>query len=254
MTDFTVGERIKAIFNMVSSSTFFIAIFIVLILAAIVFMASNKIKNKIPKYLIMAAYALVVILVLVKYGTYIGKLNDDFMNKIFSIMYFPNIISYICMLLISILIMIRTFVKPNYDKTLKIGNIFCFSGMEFLFVLILEYVKKSDVDIYSISSVYANEQLLILLQASASVFFIWIGILIFYYVVEKLANKVEGQNDISVRTTAKPFKMNYKKIKNEEIKDFNDDDFNIAYNNFQNNQNKAKYSEIFGSEDKNEFL
>ena len=251
MSDYSFIERIKTIFDMVSSSSFFIALFIILVLAALVLILNNKLKNKIAKYLILISYALIIILVIYKYSKYISNLNDSFVNKIFSLMYFPNIISYICMLIISILVIIRTFVKKDYDKVLKIGNILCFSGIEFLFVLVLEIVKDGNIDIYSISSVYANEKLLILLQASSGVFFVWMGILLFYYIVEKLAVKAENKNDISVRTTAKPVKINYKNIKDDIINNFSDEDFKTAYSGFKAKQTQIKYNEIFNNNKNN---
>lgn len=250
MANYSFIERINTIFGMVFSSAFFISLFVILILAALVFILNNKLKNKIAKYLILLTYIFIVILVAVKYWGYISDLNNDFMNKIFSLMYFPNIISYICMLIISILIIARTFVKKDYDKILKIGNIICFSCMQFLFVLILELVKSSNIDIYSISSVYANETLLILLQASSSVFFIWMGVLIFYYIVERLAGKVENKNDISVRTTAKPEKIKVKPGKYDEVKEFSDEDFQAAYIGFKSKKNEIKYNEIFDNDKK----
>lgn len=123
--------------------------------------------------------------------------------------------------------------------------------MQFLFVVILEVVKTSNVDIYAVSSVYSNENLVILLQASSGVFFVWMGVLLFYVIVEKVAVNVEDKNDISVRTKAKQVNIKYKKGKDDVISSFSDEDFSKAYNGFQNKTSKAKYSEIFNQNNNN---
>ena len=110
MTEFSFLDRIKTIFEMIFSSTFFISLFIVLILTIIILIVNSKIKSKIPKYFSILAYLIIMIFVFVKYGSYVLSINDSVVEKFFSAMYFPNLVVYLSMLLITLLLLAINFI------------------------------------------------------------------------------------------------------------------------------------------------
>lgn len=231
MIDFSIADRIVKIFEMIISSSFFISLFIIIVLTIIILLINAKVKSKIPKYIAASIYTIIMVYTLIKYGNYILSLNDKLADQVFKTIYFPNLVTYICMLLITVLIMLIAFIK-KYSNLIKIGNITCFSLIWFFFILILDFVKNNNINIYDLKEVYQNETLMILLQASMNIFFIWVGVLLIDYIVKKILISIEKQKEKIVREkididSAKKF---------NEVRQFTDEEFEIGYLN----QNKLK--------------
>src|SRR5574344_1030579 len=166
MTDYSFFERLKILFGLIFSSPFFLALIVIFILTTVVLIGYNKLKNKYLKYGVAFGYFLIAILILIKYGSSILNLSDSLINQIFSFIYFPNIIAYICMMIITTLLLIMTLVNNKLHLFIKSCNIITFVIIEILFVLSLDVIVSNNIDIYTETSVYSNETLMILIQTS----------------------------------------------------------------------------------------
>lgn len=246
MTEYSFWERISTIFDMVISSTFFISLLVIIILTIVILIVNSKVKSKIPKYLSALAYAVIMVYVIIKYGSYVLSINDSFVEKVFSAMYFPNLITYLCMMMVTIFILITTFISKNYSFVVKIGNIGSFSLMWFLFILILDVVKSNNIDIYDVTSIYSDGTLMILLQASTYIFFIWMGLLLMNLIVRKITFAMEHKsNSSNNRVTVNVSESDAI----DEIRDYSDAEFQNGYVNLEKKKKYDEYREILNHED-----
>jgi len=227
MTEYSFFERIGKIFEMIFSSSFFVALLIIIVLTIVILVINKKTDNLFAKIMAGLGYFLIALYIITRYGAYFFSLNDSFIDKVFSAMYFPNLITYICMLLISIFVLIICLLNKKYSFPFKIGNISCFSMIYFLLVLVLDTVKSNKIDVYDVKSIYSNETLMILLQASMYIFFIWMGILLINLVVNKITNKLDLNNEKD-KIILLPSDQKF-----EDVKQLSDEEFNQGFNNNQ---------------------
>ena len=247
MDGFTLSERIKTIFETIISSSFFITLLVILVFTITILIINAKVKSKAPKIIAIASYILLMILVLARYGGYVLAINDSVVDKFFKAMYFPNLVVYLSMLLISLLLLALNFVDTHYTQITKLFNIICFALIWFFFVLVLDSAKNYGINIYEITDIYSNSTMMILLQASMCVFFIWLGILIMNFVVRKLTYKLDNKP----KSNEYNMNDNYSYNESNNYKDYNLNEPNNSYtnqsyemNNYQNSNNYVDSSNI----------
>lgn len=247
MTDFSTTQRLQTIFDTIFSSSFFISLSVILVLTLIMFIVNTKIKSKAPRIISVISYILLMILVLARYGNYVLSINDSIVEKFFKAMYFPNLVVYVAMLIITILLIIINFLTTKYSQITKICNIFCFSIIWFLFVLVLDVAKKESINIYEIEEIYNNSTLMILLQASMAIFCIWLGLLITNFVIRKLSDKLdEGQRKNQLKNSNLQMNdyTNYYNGQQNTYNDNNNYNSNNQYNQYSNaNQNYNNFNQ-----------
>lgn len=247
MDGFTLSERLKTIFETIISSSFFITLLVILVFTITILIINAKVKSKAPKIIAIVSYILLMILVLARYGGYVLAINDSVVDKFFKAMYFPNLVVYLSMLLISLLLLALNFVDTHYTQITKLFNIICFALIWFFFVLVLDSAKSYGINIYEITDIYSNSTMMILLQASMCVFFIWLGILIMNFVVRKLTYKLDNKP----KSNEYNMNDNYSYDESNNYQDYNLNEQNNSYNNqsyemnnYQNSNNYVDSSNI----------
>ena len=198
MVNVSFFERIKTIFDLIFSESFFVTLLIILILTVTVLIINIRVKSKAPKYAVAIVYSGLAILVLVRYGHYVISLNDSIVDKFFRAMYFPNIVVYLSMLIITVLLLILTIINNKYLKFTRICSFLCFFSIWFLFVLTIDTVKADGLNFYEISELYANGTVMILLQASMATFGVWCMIMIIDIIVRKLSDRMDKKGQIAI--------------------------------------------------------
>lgn len=271
MEGFTLLERLQTIFETIISSSFFITLLIILIFTITILVLNTKLKSKAPKIIAIGSYILLMILVLARYGGYVLAINDSVVEKFFKAMYFPNLVVYLSMLLISLLLLALNFINKNYTQITKVFNIICFALIWFFFVLVLDSAKTFGINIYEITDIYQNSTMMILLQASMCVFFVWVGILIMNLAVRKITYKLDNkpknnefitndnyytqqqnnnqyQNINNNQYQNNNINNNYQKNnKDEEIVQFSDEDFQNSYLNMQKYNKNEEINQIINN-------
>lgn len=233
MTDYSFWDRIKAIFEMIFSNGFFISLFAVLVFTVVILIANKKLQSKLPKYLIAIGYIVIAVFVLIKYGSFVFSINDSAVEKIFDAVYFPNLVVYSSMLLITLLLLCFNFIYKNFSSLTKICSSTCFGIIWFMFVLILDTAKTNNINVYEIKEIYENKTMMILMQSSMSIFIIWCLLLIMNFTVRKISEKLE--NGINISTDILNKKIVY--TEDEEVRNYTDKEFEIGFLN-QIKQNK----------------
>lgn len=201
MEEFTFFERITRVLSMFLSSSFFIALFIIGVITVIIFLVSNKIDKEKRPFLYIGigfVYIIVTILVFIKYGSGIVLIGDAFIEKLFTVIYFPNIISYMCMLIISMLIMIYTILNKKYSSFFRLCSLLSCLIIGLLTILIIDSIVTADINIYEKVSIYSNTNTMILIQSSMGVFTIWLSMLIVNGIVNLITHRAFKKDDIYV--------------------------------------------------------
>lgn len=251
MANISLFERLKTIISLIKSQSFFVTLFIILLLTIVVLVVNMRVKSKAPKYAAAITYSGLAILILARYGNYIFSLNDSIVDKFFRAMYFPNIVVYISMLVLTILFLITIIIDKKYLTFTKITSIFCFFVVWFLFVLTVDSVKTEGLSFYEVTEIYSNSTIMILMQASMCVFGLWCGVFISDLIIRKLSEKIDNKQSQLVSEENVPKDNNtsifetifnkIKKNKDEEVQDYTDQEFNNYLNNtnIANNQDQT---------------
>lgn len=232
-------DRIKILFNLIVSSPFFLAIVSIFLLTTFVLILYNRIKTKSLKYVVAFGYLLIAMLILLKYGNSIINLMDSLVDQVFSFLYFPNIIAYICMIIICILSLIATFVKKNIKTFPKTLNIIVFAIIIILFILTLDVIVSNNINIYEKTEIYSNETLVVLIEASTFIFIIWAFSLFVSYIVDIINNK-QVKNTFHQMEEKINNEVNVIELETIELENMSDEEFMKSIKNKKN-----LYKDIF---------
>ena len=257
MASISFFERLKTIWNLVVSQSFFMTLFVILILTLIILLINVKVKSKAPRYAAAIVYFGLAVLALARYGHYVLTFNDSVVEKIFKAMYFPNVVVYLSMLIISILLMIANIIDKRFSVFGKIISSVSFFLVWFLFVLVVDTVKQSRLNFYEVKELYSDKTVMVLLQASMAIFCVWIGIFVIDLIVRKIADRMDKRvleknddNNLQINNyesinidnninNYKPLDMNkgindYKAIIDNDISDYKPINNNVIGNTINN--------------------
>ena len=188
MVEYTLLEKIKATFNLVFSSPLFLILLIGFALMAVdIFFISRKSKTTKIVYLIVS---IIIVMLLLK--NYFNSLFNDFdiiAKNIVAIVYFPRVLEYILMILISLIIILISTINKKTNRKVKIINLIVFFINMFIFFLILDTISKNEIDLSNKISIYSNQNLMILFELSMIIFFAWVIGLIIYKIIKRIIYK-----------------------------------------------------------------
>lgn len=188
MVEYTLLEKIKATFNLVFSSPLFLILLVGFALMAVdIFFISRKSKSTKIIYLIVSL--IIIIILLQNYFTSLFNVFDIIAKNIVAILYFPSVLEYVLMILISLIIILISTINKRTNKKIKIINLITFSTNMFLFFLILDVISKNDIDLSNKISIYSNQSLMILFELSMLIFVIWVLGLIIYKIIKRIIYK-----------------------------------------------------------------
>lgn len=222
MEDITFFERIKLLFSLISSSPFFIIILFLLIAATLTLVLSKKSNNRNLKIIVTVLYFISFILIIFNYGSSFTKFFDNLVTKLFTYLYFPSIIAYLCLMIIGILILVKMILRKEKSKFIVISNVMLFTISVLLFVLSIDIIVKGNIDIFEKTSIYNNETLMVLIQANTTVYLLWFITLLIKYLANKLIKKLDYEE--------------IPKEDKEEIKEvryLTDEEFNKSFENYK---------------------
>ena len=222
MEDITFFERIKLLFSLISSSPFFVIILFLLIAATLTLVLSKKSNNRNLKIIVTVLYFISFILIIFNYGSSFTKFFDNLVTKLFTYLYFPSIIAYLCLMIIGILILVKMILKKEKSKFIVISNVMLFTISVLLFVLSIDIIVKGNIDIFEKTSIYNNETLMVLIQANTTVYLLWFITLLIKYLANKIIKKLDYEE--------KP-KEDKEEIK--EVRYLTDEEFNAYFENYK---------------------
>jgi len=188
MVDTTLLNKINLIYKFLCDNSI-IALVILLIVVIIMDLLYGRNKKN-TKILYITIIILALIYIFLSYYKPFLNIIDVYISNIFRITYFPSIIEYFTMILITILLQIISVMKCN--KVLKNINIWVGIIIEMLFITNLIAMNNITVNLNSLTSIYENDLLLSLFQITSIIFMVWIIINLLVYIVSLfLPNEIE---------------------------------------------------------------
>ncbi|MBQ3512007.1 MAG: hypothetical protein IJA30_06925 [Bacilli bacterium] len=189
MTQTTILEKLKIVFDVSMSSKLFIAVIAFIILLAVVALKTNKKNVKRGKLIYGLTYSLILIAILVFYHESLGKMFDYMMNNFFIVLYFPNVAVYLVAIIITNIILLISVFNFKTAKLVRNINITVYGIIHYLLALVLNVISKNNLDIFSQTSVYGNKDAQAIIEFSSAIFIVWIIFLIFYKIIRKYQKK-----------------------------------------------------------------
>lgn len=195
MVPISLIEKLKTIFNVISSSSFFFIALIISIILLILVIISLKKYKKVNTKLFIIAWLVIVILLIIKYHAFILALSDSFIENIFMAIYFPNLAIFTIVIIVSNISLFYSIIKKDRDMIYRIIQIVSAILINFLFILILDTIVKNNIDVYSQTEIYQNNNLFVLLECSMAIFTVNIALTFIIYIIKKLLKTKKTHND-----------------------------------------------------------
>ena len=183
MSKLSFTEKLGVLFKTSMNSKLPLIFLIILIIVGIFLFKTNKKNEKTSKIIYSVITISVLLFVIVIYHESIGKMITYMMNNFFIVAFFPNLAIYMAALIATNIIVWVSIFSYKSSKQIKLLNITIYIIINYLFALILSTVKTSNLDIFSQTSVYANETASALISLSSTVFIIWIIFLVIYKIL-----------------------------------------------------------------------
>lgn len=189
MTYTSILEKILFLFNIISSSWIYIAFMIITILL-IALLGLKKISKKTCFILMTLATKLLLGYTVYIHYEPISNMINSIVDNLFLNIYFPSAYAYLFILTLINVVTIAGLLKPSGEKIYKTINGVCFIITNFVLVLILEIIAKDKVDIFVKESLFANPNLITLLEFSVNIFIIWLVSLAVIYLVNNITERI----------------------------------------------------------------
>lgn len=188
MVEFTLLEKVKTIFSLIFSSPLFLVLLFGLILIIIDIKFISK-QDKTTKWLYTFISIIIIGILIYMYYDSILEVFNTISKNIVTMIYFPSVLNYIVMLVISLGILIYSLANKKIKSNIRVYNSIVFTANMYLFFLILDEIDNNEVDLASKISIYSNDHLMILFEVSVSIFTLWIISLILIKIINYFLNK-----------------------------------------------------------------
>lgn len=188
MVDTNIIDKLSLIYKFLSNNSlvFLVILLIVAILLDYLY-GKNKLETKILYIIILG---LIIVYGLFDFYKPLFNIIDVYITNIFKLAYFPSIIEYFSMILITIILQIISVKRLN--KIHKNVNLWVGFIIEVLFIINIVAMKNITVDLYKITSIYENDLLLSIFQITSIIFMIWVVINIIIYMIKLfIVNRIE---------------------------------------------------------------
>lgn len=185
MVDTTLLDKLNLIYKFVKDNSFTFLIVLLIIIILLDFIYGNNTKQ--TKILYICIMILILVYGLFEYYKPLLNILDIYITYIFKLTYFPSIIDYFSMIIITIIVEIYSIKKLNGVQ--KNINIWISIIIELLFIINIIALNNINIDLNNITSIYENDLLLSIFQISSIVFMIWIIYNLLTYLIKSFLNK-----------------------------------------------------------------
>ena len=186
MEDVSFIDKLNIVSDIILSSPLFLVSILLIEIGLIIYLLIKKGKLKLQKWMIISIWSILALIIIVIYHKVFFNLIDNFINYIFTALYFPNLAVYISVILISNIFYFISVFNKKINKKYNLINITNALLLDILMIFIIDIVNKNNIDIYEKVTVFSNSKLLVLLELSTGIFTSWILLNIFISLKEKL--------------------------------------------------------------------
>ena len=225
----TFFDTLLNIFEGSPSSILFIILGIIFTLAMIINIKKNK---KIGKTLYIIGWIFIISFIVIRYNSYLSKIFDNLINQIFMQIFFPNLATYVILIIITNIIFLISINRKNIKNLTKVINSIFFIVIMIMMVYTLEQIISNNINIYSTEEVYTNQNVLVLIESTTILFTIWTIILISKFIISKLIKKSDEKiieeyqekqiSDNSIKKVEKPNIIPENELNNIEVLNTNE--------------------------------
>lgn len=208
MLQLTLIEKLQVLFDNVLAYPFFL---ILLSVPLIVWLMKRK---GIGKKTVIIYLAIALILAIINYKN-ILKLLDNFVEYIITILNFPTMGLVLLVVITSFIIVILSALK-KYKKSSKIINVVSFVIIQIMFGIVLTRINTYNIDFTKTQTLYANLDVVTLMQLIMGVFTFQLFILFIIKCIDKVTDYLERKDEI-VKTEALNYNPNETLIPEEII-------------------------------------
>lgn len=174
MNDYSLVEKFNILMDIIVSSPLFLFCGMFATILFIYFLICIKKEKKVNKWIFISIWIVLGLIILINYNSIVLNLIDSLFDAIFMALYFPNIIIYFIIVFISNFSFIYSLVNKKVDKKHKIINFINALIVNLFLILIVDLIKKGNINIYDQIDIYTNSNLLVLLQMSSALFVSWL--------------------------------------------------------------------------------
>ncbi len=197
----TFFDTLINIFTGSPSSFLFIVLGIIFTLAMIINIKKNK---KIGKTLFIIGWLFIISFIIIRYNSYIGQIFDNLINQIFMQIFFPNLATYVIIIVITNIIFLISINKKDIKNLTKFINSIFFIIIMVMMIYTLEQIISNNINIYDTEEVYTNQNVLVLIESTTILFTIWMIILLSKLAISKLIKKSDEKIKEEYKKEQKP--------------------------------------------------
>ena len=185
MTYLSILDKLKIFISLLISSSYLLVFIGVLILIAILRL-TKKINGKKASLMICLSLVLTFLGVILTNYDILSKTFDNFIDIIFTNIYFPSIYVYLFMIISTYVISIVSAFSRRMPKVYKNINYFMAFILNFFLVINLNVIANDKIDIFSDSSMYTNINLVSMLELSMNIYIVWLIAIVGVYAVNHI--------------------------------------------------------------------
>ncbi len=169
--DLSLVDKMMMLVQTIFSSFLTIELFLLFLTIYLFLLMNRKVKNKVVSFGISGLLLFIVCLCVFFYQNDIYKVLSIILKEIMRCFYFPNIIFYLCSVVISLICLCLTiFGKPLKNKiidyTILIMHLL-------LFTIFISVAYTNQVSLMDTASIYQHNELFVLMQASQILFILY---------------------------------------------------------------------------------
>lgn len=192
--EITVIDKLVYIFKYITSSFLGIEIFILSILLFLFTLLNIKKNNKIVKIISSILCLGFLIGLIISYHGYALHCIDSFIRFFLSYMYFPSMVSYFFIMILTTIALIITILSNKMSKPKRVINSVVLSLMYLCFMCVASIAITNKLDLSITKELYQNDTLLSFIQISNLIFFFWLEYTLLYYFYKFLEYKLDKKS------------------------------------------------------------
>ena len=189
MSPLSLMTKLQTVFDLITSKNLYLMILAAIVILTIIFITTNGSNRKQSKRTYILLYLAGFIFIALEYGSSFMTLVDYAINEVFIIYYFPNIVIYLIMLIITNVVLFKTIFSNKADFKLKVINSAAFAIIMYLFILAISQIATLNLDVFNITELYSSNAVRSLLELSMFIFVFWMVVLIVYHLIRKYQYK-----------------------------------------------------------------
>ena len=142
-----MNNFIEILLDVISNSPSSVLFIILGIIFASAMIINIKNKKKIGKLVSILGWIFIVLFIIIRYSSYLNKLFDNLINNIFMQIFFPNLATYVIIIIITNFIFLYSIIKKTSNLS-KVINVIFFTVIMVFMLYTLEQIITNNINIY----------------------------------------------------------------------------------------------------------